>query len=109
MDRWDITFDSFTPSSDDVLFLIDNTGVGDTTGMFQYADDSRIGTFGGFHWFITYDADNGTLPGLDGGQRRGHSIAPPCPSRARWLCWPSVFSACWLSPGESAEETSHSS
>jgi hypothetical protein len=50
-----------------VLFLVNNTGLGVTTGTFQYADDAKIGTFDGFDWYITYDANNGGTPGLSGG------------------------------------------
>jgi hypothetical protein len=50
-----------------VLFLINNTGSGATTGTFQYADNSEIGTFDGFDWFITYEANDAATPSLTGG------------------------------------------
>lgn len=62
-----LSFGSFTPTGDDTLILIDNTGSGPTTGQFQYADDEKIGTFNGVDWYITYDADNGTIPSRNGG------------------------------------------
>jgi autotransporter-associated beta strand protein len=60
-------FGSFTPIDNGLLFLINNTGSGTTTGEFQYADDERIGTFNGYDWFITYDANNVAIPSLNGG------------------------------------------
>jgi hypothetical protein len=49
------------------LFLINNTGSGATTGSFQFADNSKIGTFNGRDWYITYDANNSVTPSLNGG------------------------------------------
>ena len=51
----------------DMLFIINNTGLGSTTGTFQYADNSKIGSFNGCDWFITYDANNIASPSLNGG------------------------------------------
>lgn len=62
-----LTFGNFTPTGHDILFLVNNTGAGATTGAFQYADDSKIGTFNGFDWYITYDANNGDSPSFSGG------------------------------------------
>jgi autotransporter-associated beta strand protein len=62
-----LTFGSFTPTGDDILFLINNTGSGATTGTFQYADHAEIGTFNGFNWYITYEANNAATPSLSGG------------------------------------------
>ncbi len=63
----DLTFDSFTPTGHNVLFLINNTGTGATTGTFQYPDNTEIGTFNGFNWYITYEANNAATPSLSGG------------------------------------------
>ena len=60
-------FGQFSPTGDDILIVIDNTGVEAIAGTFQYADDAYIGTFNGCDWHITYDADNGIVPSLDGG------------------------------------------
>jgi fibronectin-binding autotransporter adhesin len=60
-------FGVFTPTGHDVLFVISNTGSGTTFGTFQYADDTRIGTFNGHDWYITYDANNAIIPSLNGG------------------------------------------
>jgi autotransporter-associated beta strand protein len=62
-----LTFGNFTPTGHDILFLINNAGTGATTGAFQYADDAKIGTFNGFDWYISYDADNGVSPSFTGG------------------------------------------
>jgi autotransporter-associated beta strand protein len=62
-----LTFGSFTPTGNDILFLINNTGTEATTGTFQYADNAKIGRFNGFDWYITYDANNAAAPGLSGG------------------------------------------
>jgi hypothetical protein len=62
-----LSFGNFSPSGQDVLFLINNTGTGTTTGTFQYEDNSKIGNFNGFDWYITYDANNTSTPALDGG------------------------------------------
>jgi autotransporter-associated beta strand protein len=62
-----LTFGPLTPTGHDVLFLINNTGSGATTGTFQYADNSEIGTFDGFDWFITYEANDAATPSLTGG------------------------------------------
>jgi autotransporter-associated beta strand protein len=60
-------FGTFTPTANDILFLINNTGSGATTGSFQFADNSKIGTFNGRDWYITYDANNSVTPSLNGG------------------------------------------
>ena len=76
-----MTFGSFTPTGHDVLFLINNTGSGATTGTFQYADNSKIGTFDGFNWYITYDANNVASPSLNGGNDVAiYSVAVPEPA-----------------------------
>jgi hypothetical protein len=62
-----VSFGSFTPTGDDVLFVVNNMGSAATTGMFQYADDSKIGMFNGYDWYITYDANNAAVPTLNGG------------------------------------------
>jgi len=62
-----LTFGNFAPTGHDILFLINNSGSEATLGRFQYADNARIGTFDGLDWYITYDADNGAVPGLNGG------------------------------------------
>ena len=62
-----LTFGTFAPTGHDMLFLINNTGSGLTSGTFQYADKSLIGTFDGFKWYITYEADDAGTPGLTGG------------------------------------------
>ena len=62
-----VSFGSFAPTGHDMLFLVDNTGSFATTGTFQYADDSRLGTFNGYDWYITYDANNVATPSLNGG------------------------------------------
>jgi hypothetical protein len=49
------------------LILINNTGTGSTAGKFQYADNAKIGTFDGFDWYITYDANSAAIPSLSGG------------------------------------------
>jgi fibronectin-binding autotransporter adhesin len=72
-----LSFGSFAPSGNDYLFLINNTGGKAITGMFQYADDEKIGTFNGYDWFITYDANNASTPSLDGGNDVAiYSIVP---------------------------------
>ncbi len=60
-------FGSFTPTGHDLMFVINNTGSGATTGTFQYADDAKLGTFDGYDWYITYDANNAVSPSLNGG------------------------------------------
>jgi T5SS/PEP-CTERM-associated repeat protein/autotransporter-associated beta strand protein len=60
-------FGSFTPTGHDTLFVISNTGSEATSGTFQYTDDSRIGTFNGYNWYITYDANHAAIPSLNGG------------------------------------------
>ncbi len=76
-----LTFGVFTPTGHDILFLINNTGTGATTGTFQYADNANIGTFDGFDWYITYDANNAASPSLDGGNDVAiYSRAVPEPS-----------------------------
>jgi hypothetical protein len=62
-----LTFGSFTPVENEVLCLINNTGTRATTGTFQYADNDKVGTYNGFDWYITYDANNGAIASLDGG------------------------------------------
>ncbi len=62
-----LNFGSFTPTGSDILFLINNTGTGATTGTFQYADHAEIGTFNGFNWYITYEANDAAVPSLSGG------------------------------------------
>jgi autotransporter-associated beta strand protein len=75
------TFGTFTPTGHDILFLINNTGAGTTTGTFQYADNSKIGTFDGCDWYITYDANNAASPSLNGGNDVAvYSVAIPEPS-----------------------------
>ena len=62
-----LNFGTFTPTANDILFLINNTGSrGPTTGTFQYADNAKIGTFDGFNWYITYEA-NAATSSLTGG------------------------------------------
>jgi fibronectin-binding autotransporter adhesin len=76
-----ITFGIFTPGGHDILFLINNTGNGATNGMFQYADNSKIGTFDGCNWYITYDANNASSPSLNGGNDVAiYSVTVPEPS-----------------------------
>ncbi len=60
-------FGSFIPTGHDMLFVLNNTGLGTTTGTFQYADNAKIGTFNGYDWYITYDANNAIVPSLNGG------------------------------------------
>jgi fibronectin-binding autotransporter adhesin len=62
-----MTFGKFTPTGHDILFLVNNTGLGTTTGTFQYADNAMVGMFDGFNWFVTYDANNIATPTLNGG------------------------------------------
>ena len=62
-----LTFGPFVPTGDDILFLIDDTGTGTISGTFQYPDDAKIGTFNGFDWYITYDANDGASPSISGG------------------------------------------
>ena len=62
-----LTFGTFTPTAHDILFLINNTGLGATSGTFQYADNSVTGTFDGFDWYITYEANDAGTPSLTGG------------------------------------------
>ena len=62
-----LTFGSFTPTGNDILFLINNTGLDANTGTFQYADKAEIGTFNGFNWYITYEANDAATPSLSGG------------------------------------------
>ena len=62
-----LSFGSFAPTGHDTLFILNNTGLGSTAGTFQYADNAKIGTFDGFDWYITYDANNTASPSLDGG------------------------------------------
>jgi autotransporter-associated beta strand protein len=76
-----LSFAGFTPTGHDVLFLIDNLGLGPTTGMFQYADNSLIGAFDGYDWYITYDANHGVSPNLNGGNDTAiYSFAVPEPA-----------------------------
>jgi len=62
-----VSFGSFVPTGRDMLFVINNTGAEATTGIFQYADDTKIGTYNGCDWYITYDANNSAMPTLNGG------------------------------------------
>jgi fibronectin-binding autotransporter adhesin len=76
-----LSFGNFTPTGNDVLFLVNNTGTSDTTGTFQYVDDAKLGTFNGFDWYITYHADNASSPRLDGGNDVAiYSVAVPEPA-----------------------------
>jgi autotransporter-associated beta strand protein len=76
-----LTFGSFTPTGHDILIIVNNTGTGATTGMFQYADNAKIGRFDGFDWYITYDANNAGTPSLNGGNDVAiYSAAVPEPS-----------------------------
>ena len=63
----DVSFGTFTATGHDVLFLINNTGANATTGLFQYADNAKIGRFNGVDWYITYDANNAAVASLNGG------------------------------------------
>lgn len=81
-----MTFGTFTPTGHDVLYLINNTGTGNTSGAFQYADNAKIGTFDGFDWYITYDANNAASPSLDGGNDVAvYCVAVPEPTMAALL------------------------
>jgi autotransporter-associated beta strand protein len=51
-----LSFGTFTPTGSDVLVLINNTGATPDSGTFQYANNSEIGTYDGFNWYIRYDA-----------------------------------------------------
>ena len=62
-----LTFGTFTPAVGDILFLVNNTGSGLTSGTFQYADKSLIGMFDGDRWYITYEANDAGTPSLSGG------------------------------------------
>ena len=62
-----LTFGTFTPAAGDILFLVNNTGSGLTTGTFQYADKSEIGVFDGYKWYITYEANDAGTPSVTGG------------------------------------------
>ena len=62
-----LTFGAFTPAASDILFLVNNTGSGLTSGTFQYADKSLIGMFDGYKWYITYEANDAGTPSLSGG------------------------------------------
>ena len=76
-----LNFGAFVPTGHDILFLINDTGNAADIGSFQYADDARIGTFNGFNWFITYDANNVASPSLNGGNDVAIYSAPvPEPS-----------------------------
>ena len=75
-----LTFGAFTPTAHDMLFLINNTGLGATTGTFQYADNSLIGTFDGFNWYITYEANDAGTPSLSGGNDVAIYSAVPEPT-----------------------------
>ena len=76
-----LSFGAFTPTGHDILFLVNNTGSGATTGMFQYADNARIGTFDGCNWYITYDANDVASPSLNGGNDVAiYSLAVPEPA-----------------------------
>ena len=60
-----VTFGAFTPNDNDILFLINNSGA--LSGTFQYADKAEIGTYDGFNWYITYEANDAGAPSLSGG------------------------------------------
>ena len=76
-----LSFGAFTPTGHDILFLVNNTGSGTTTGMFQYADNAKIGTFDGCNWYITYDANDTASPSLNGGNDVAiYSIPVPEPA-----------------------------
>jgi autotransporter-associated beta strand protein len=76
-----ISFGTFAPTGNDVLFLISNNGTSATTGTFQYADDVKIGSFRGLDWYITYDANNAASPSLNGGNDVAlYSVAVPEPT-----------------------------
>ena len=81
-----LTFGTFAPAAHDMLFLVNNTGLGATTGTFQYADNSLIGTFDGFNWYITYEANDAATPSLSGGNDVAiYSEAVPEPSNLALL------------------------
>lgn len=84
-----VSFGSFTPAGNDILFLVNNTGSGTITGLFQYADDEKIGAFNGYDWFITYDANNAGAPSLNGGNDVAIYSVVPEPSQIALL----VFAA----------------
>ncbi len=62
-----LAFGAFTPTDGEMLFIINNTSTGNTDHTFQYTDNAKIGTFNGFDWYITYNANNTASPTLDGG------------------------------------------
>ena len=70
------SFDNFTPTGNEILFLIDNTGGGTTTGQFQYADGADIGLYNGYDWHITYTANNAVIPSLNGGNDVAIYVVP---------------------------------
>jgi hypothetical protein len=75
-----LSFGTFTPTGHDILFLVNNTGTGSTSGMFQYADNAYVGAYDGFNWYITYDASNAVTPSLNGGNDVAIYSAVPEPS-----------------------------
>jgi hypothetical protein len=61
-------FSTFTPAGTEVLYIVNNTGAGTTTGAFAgLSDDALVTTYGGFEWHVTYDANNGGGDPLNGG------------------------------------------
>ena len=62
-----LAFGAFTPTDGEMLFIINNTSTGNTDHTFQFTDNAKIGTFNGFDWYITYNANNTASPTLDGG------------------------------------------
>ena len=57
-----------------------------TSGKFQYADKSLLGTFDGFNWYITYEANDAATPSLTGGNDVAiYSVPEPaaCPAGRR--------------------------
>ena len=89
-----VTFGAFTPAAHDMLFLINNTGAGLTTGTFQYADNSLIGTFDGFHWYITYEANDAATPSLSGGNDVAIYSVPE-PTTLALLGVGAIALVCW--------------
>jgi fibronectin-binding autotransporter adhesin len=90
------TFGTFTPTAHDMLFVINNTGSGVTTGRFQFADDALIGRFNGCDWYITYDANNAAIPSLNGGNDVAiYSVAVPEPSVLTVLLTALAAFVCW--------------
>ena len=60
-------FSGFTPTGNDVLWVLLNNTTGSTTGIFSgLADNATFANYGGFDWKITYDANSATTA-LSGG------------------------------------------